>query len=647
MSAAAGGLTLDVEQFNQIGGALQLLDPNGQVDQAATQAFIAGVAAQLGDNFVQQTMQNDLHMDFVKQGGSFGIQQVGMLVILAATVIVTHGASLAMSTGEVAAQQAALDAAITALAQGGTATAAETAATAVTGGIFSSGVFAAGTVGNAIASAFVGSAFNSAASQLLTNGSLNFGDVLKAGAVSSVTAGLTQGITYSDAGGFGFSAGGSSDSLANLAGTNPSIAQGLASNAVSSTASDFARQLAAMAGVSAIQAGVQSAIQGGSYLDALKVSGISNLSAALAYQIGSLGPDALGQLGYVGAHAALGCASSSALGTGCGGGAIGAATSAVLTPLLRDALYNGSETVTYTDNGDGTVTKTTSYDNPVINASVALIARLSGAGLSGVLGQNPNGGVTAAQNEATNNALSEKYQYLTAQKQACSGQAMSCYRDALTATQAAYIQAKVEVAAQCATGGDTAACKIAQNDVAQLYLNGQSLQQFVQSTPDCQTTGCVAANTVGSGLLGLLGGWALGRLIAGARGILNPVATKSDTAFFWSGRTGTLGGQDVAAQIAQQNGGTTLEMLIAQKGIKMPAWDSSNPAVVKAWQQISAQYASGASGTVRAVIGENLRPLNVWETAELPALINNSNVTKIITIDPATGASKVIFSRGP
>ncbi|MFK0379915.1 DUF637 domain-containing protein [Pandoraea sp. NPDC090278] len=408
MSAAAGGLTLNVDQFNQIGGALQLLGQNGQVDQAATQAFIAGVAAQLGDNFVQQTLQNDLHTDFVKQGGDFGIQQVGMLVIMAMTVIATYGSSLTLATAETAAQQAALDAAMTAIIEGGTAAAAETAAAGVTGGLLSSGLFAAGTLGNAMASAFAASAFASAASQVMSNGSLNFGDVLKAGVVSSLTAGLTRGITFSEADGFGFSTAGSSDTLANIAGTNPSIAQGLASNAVSSTASDFARQLAAMAGVSAIQAGVQSAIQGGSFLEALKGSGISNLSAALAYQIGSLGPEGLGQLGYVGAHAALGCASSSALGTGCGGGAIGAATSAVLTPLLRDALYNGSETVTYTDNGDGTVTKTTSYDNPAINASIALIAALSGAGLSGVLGQNPNGGVTAAQNEAVNNALSAK-----------------------------------------------------------------------------------------------------------------------------------------------------------------------------------------------------------------------------------------------
>jgi len=77
----------------------------------------------------------------------------------------------------------------------------------------------------------------------------------------------------------------------------------------------------------------------------------------------------------------------------------------------------------------------------------------------------------------------------------------------------------------------------------------------------------------------------------------------------------------------------------------MPAWDASNPAVVKAWQTASAQYAEGASGTVRAVIGQNLRPGNVWQTAELPALMKNPNVTRIITIDPATLAQKIIFQR--
>lgn len=85
---------------------------------------------------------------------------------------------------------------------------------------------------------------------------------------------------------------------------------------------------------------------------------------------------------------------------------------------------------------------------------------------------------------------------------------------------------------------------------------------------------------------------------------------------------------------------------MAQRGIKMPAWDATNPAVVKAWQDISAEYASGVSGAVRAVIGQSLRSGNVWETAELPALMKNPNVDEIITIDPVTVAEKVIYLRG-
>ncbi|PKE27844.1 filamentous hemagglutinin [Rahnella sp. AA] len=124
------------------------------------------------------------------------------------------------------------------------------------------------------------------------------------------------------------------------------------------------------------------------------------------------------------------------------------------------------------------------------------------------------------------------------------------------------------------------------------------------------------------------------------------VSTKPSEAFFWSGRTDGVGGADIAQQIAAQQGGTTLEALMAQRGIQMPAWDATNPAVVKAWQDISAEYASGVSGTVRAVIGQSLRPGNVWETAELPALIKNPNVDKIITIDPVTMGEKIIYVRG-
>jgi len=130
--------------------------------------------------------------------------------------------------------------------------------------------------------------------------------------------------------------------------------------------------------------------------------------------------------------------------------------------------------------------------------------------------------------------------------------------------------------------------------------------------------------------------------VAGAEG----VSTNQSEAFFWSGRTNGVGGADIAQQIATQQGGTTLEALMAQRGIQMPACDATNPAIVKAWRDISAEYANGVSGTVRAVIGQSLRPGKVWETAELPALMKNPNVDKIITIDPVTLVEKIIYVRG-
>jgi hypothetical protein len=124
-----------------------------------------------------------------------------------------------------------------------------------------------------------------------------------------------------------------------------------------------------------------------------------------------------------------------------------------------------------------------------------------------------------------------------------------------------------------------------------------------------------------------------------------PVETKPNTAFFWSGKTDGIGGETVARQVATTNKGTTLEALIEDRNIQMPAWNATNPDVVQAWKTISADYATGASGTVRAVIGKNLRPGNVWETAELPALMRNPNVDRIITIDPVTKIATEIFVR--
>ena len=123
------------------------------------------------------------------------------------------------------------------------------------------------------------------------------------------------------------------------------------------------------------------------------------------------------------------------------------------------------------------------------------------------------------------------------------------------------------------------------------------------------------------------------------------VKTEPNTAFFWSGRTDGIGGQHIAADIAKSNGGTTLEMLIEARKIIMPTWDQNNQASIKAWEDISSEYATCASGTVTGVIGKDLRPGNIWENRELPALKNNPNITKIVIIDPKTKISTVIFQR--
>lgn len=45
------------------------------------------------------------------------------------------------------------------------------------------------------------------------------------------------------------------------------------------------------------------------------------------------------------------------------------------------------------------------------------------------------------------------------------------------------------------------------------------------------------------------------------------------------------------------------------------------------------------------MVGDELRPGNIWENVELPRLKNNPNVTRIIIIDPKTKISKIIFER--
>ena len=121
--------------------------------------------------------------------------------------------------------------------------------------------------------------------------------------------------------------------------------------------------------------------------------------------------------------------------------------------------------------------------------------------------------------------------------------------------------------------------------------------------------------------------------------------TDPDTAFFWSGRTDGIGGMDVAKKIAKNKGGVTLESTIDDTNIVMPEWDFNTSSSVTVWEEASNVYAEQVSGEIRAVVGSELRPGNIWENIELPRLKVNPNVTKVTTIDPKTGVEKIIFER--
>lgn len=119
--------------------------------------------------------------------------------------------------------------------------------------------------------------------------------------------------------------------------------------------------------------------------------------------------------------------------------------------------------------------------------------------------------------------------------------------------------------------------------------------------------------------------------------------TDPDTTFYWSGRDRngvSVGpnGSKVAETIATANDGQTLEQLLKKNGVSpLPEWDELDPESVRFWEDASAAYAQNASGEVRAVLGSDLRVGNVWETVEVPQLLNNPNVTTINVVDPDTG----------
>jgi hypothetical protein len=121
--------------------------------------------------------------------------------------------------------------------------------------------------------------------------------------------------------------------------------------------------------------------------------------------------------------------------------------------------------------------------------------------------------------------------------------------------------------------------------------------------------------------------------------------TEPDTAYFWTGYTEGIGGDNFARSYALSQGGTTLEMFLDENRITMPKWEDRTPEAVKAWTDASSAFAWGASGTVRVLFGQVRRPNNVFEKDELPVLLRNENVSRIIAIDPYTLVETEMFRR--
>ncbi|NUA32238.1 DUF637 domain-containing protein, partial [Cupriavidus basilensis] len=226
---------------------------------------------------------------------------------------------------------------------------------------------------------------SSMASQTILTGSINMGTALKAGVISAVTAGLTQGaLAGLNLGGAGISSIGDSISVGNWGAVQSSLGNYVGASLVRS----------------AISAGVNTIAYGGSFGQAFANGLVRDGAAVGANAIGvtlpGIGADGASPgtiLANAASHALLGCAAASLSGGDCAGGAVGGAASAIAAPLIRDKIYADSSVQNY-------------GDDKIRQAITVGLATLVG-GVTGVmLGTDATSAALAAQNESLNNATS-------------------------------------------------------------------------------------------------------------------------------------------------------------------------------------------------------------------------------------------------
>lgn len=345
---------IEADSIHAVNNAFLIRNADGTVDEAATVALVNQLKANLGLNYTEGTVADDIHTRFIQEKkGGFG--PIGMVVAMVAAVaisIVTAGAGAVLVT-------AALGSAF--------------AATAV------------GVAMSVAISGLIAGTLSSMVSQLILTGSLNMGAALKAGVVSGVTAGLTQGAL-------------GALNLGNAGVT--SIGDNIAKGSWDAVQSNLGNYVQASVVRSAISAGVNTVAYGGSFGQAF-ANGLVRDAAAVGANaigvtlpgIGTVGADTSTILANAAGHALLGCAAQSLTGGDCAGGAVGGAASALAAPLIRDAVYADSSAAKYSD------------DLNRLAATVGLASLIGGAA-GALLGTNATSAALAAQNESLNNATS-------------------------------------------------------------------------------------------------------------------------------------------------------------------------------------------------------------------------------------------------
>ncbi|GFH42493.1 hypothetical protein Hs30E_10440 [Lactococcus hodotermopsidis] len=114
------------------------------------------------------------------------------------------------------------------------------------------------------------------------------------------------------------------------------------------------------------------------------------------------------------------------------------------------------------------------------------------------------------------------------------------------------------------------------------------------------------------------------------------VKTESNEAYFWSGMTqgedgNVYGGEENAANIAEQNGGKTLEMKLEESNIDTESMSGAE------WNEASETFAQEASGDVHCIKGENVREDSVYNTTEHEAIEENESISNVTYVDAENG----------